>query len=119
MSFRCISKQPDLLGSDVYRQMIDGVPNAFLPVITHGISKSPRGTSHTVNVRSVAPSIRNVDGAVTSSDQFLMTTKFTALQHITDQATRAAIYDNHIAFLIASRDTNLAGELPLKPIELT
>lgn len=116
MTYRCISKQPDLLGSDVYRADLEDVPNAFLPMVTHSVSKSPRGTSHSVNVRSVNPSIRNVDGIVTSSDQFLMTTKFTSLQHITDDATRAAIYDNHIAFLIASRDTNLAGELPVQPV---
>ena len=119
MSLINLSKQTDLLGTDLYRNENPAVPLAYRQTITHSVAKSPSSLSHSVNVRSVAPVLKTVDGTVTSSDSFLMTTKFTALQHVVDDTLRAKIYDDHVAFLIASRNTNLNGGLPKTAVTIT
>lgn len=112
MSFINIAKQTDTLGSDRYRDEISGVPLAFRPTITHTIQQNGTGSSNSVIVRVSAPSLTVVNGITTSTDTFLATSKFTALQKITDDKTRAKAYDDHIRFLIATRGTNLNGQLP-------
>lgn len=119
MPLENLSKQTDLLGTDLYRVESPTVPLAYRQTISHSVTKSPSNQSHSVNVRSVAPVLKTIDGVVTSSDSFLMTTKFTALQHVVDDVLRAKIYDDHIAFLIASRTTNLNGGLPKTAVTIT
>lgn len=112
MSYINISKQTDTLGSDRYRDEVAGVPLAYRPNITHTVQQNGTGSSNSVIVRVSAPSLTVVNGITTSTDTFLATSKFTALQKITDDATRAKAYDDHIRFLIATRATNLDGQLP-------
>ena len=112
MSYINISKQTDTLGSDRYRDEISGVPLAYRPTITHTVQQNGTGSSNSVIVRVSAPSLVVANGITTSTDTFLATSKFTALQKITDDVTRAKAYDDHIRFLIATRATNLNGQLP-------
>lgn len=112
MSYINISKQTDTLGSDRYRDEVAGVPLAYRPTITHTIQQNGTGSSNSVVVRASAPSLITINGITTSTDTFLATSKFTALQKITDDVTRAKAYDDHIRFLIATRRTNLNGQLP-------
>jgi hypothetical protein len=112
MAYINIAKQTDTLGSDRYRDEITSVPLAYRPTITHTIQQNGSGSSNSVIVRASAPSLTVVNGITTSTDTFLATSKFTALQQITDNVTRAKAYDDHIRFLIATRATNLNGQLP-------
>lgn len=114
-----LSKQNDVIGTDKYRVNTAGVPNGFKPRIDMSCMPNPRGTSNTMTVRSEAPIVQEVDGVQTSSDMFLMTTKFTSLQHVTSDALRAEIFDNHLAFLQAAREDILQGRLPLNAYVFT
>lgn len=89
---------------------------AFRPVVEMTAVPNPRQTSNTMTVRSIHPLVVNVDGVTKSNDSFVMTTKFTSLQHVTNDTERAAIFDSHIAFLLAARASILEGRLPLVPM---
>lgn len=112
MSYIAISKQTDTIGTDRYRDEISGIPLAYRPTINHTVQPNNTGSSHSVIIRVNAPSVITKDGITTSNDAFLATSKFTALQKITDDATRAKAYDDHIRYLIATRTSNLDGQLP-------
>lgn len=113
-----LSKQTDALGVDQYRDNLAGVPMAYRPTISHSAALNPKGTSVSVQVRSTYPIVNEVNGVKTSTDQFLMQTKFTALQHVTNDTERAAIFDKHIEFLQAARASILEGRLPVAPVDL-
>lgn len=110
--FKYISKQTDALGNNRLRDEIPGIPLAFRQTINHTIQSNADGSSNSVLVRVAAPSLKVIDDVVTSTDTFLATSKFTALQKITDDTLRAKAYDDHIRYLIATRSSNLLGELP-------
>lgn len=110
--YKYISKQTDALGNDRLRDEVPGIPLAFRQTINHTVQSNSDGSSNSVLVRVAAPSVRVIDEIVTSTDTFLATSKFTALQKITDDTTRAKAYDDHIRYLIATRSSNLQGELP-------
>lgn len=112
MTYTVISKQTDALGTDRLRDDVSGIPLAFRQTINHTVQQNSNGSSNSVLVRVTAPSLKTVDGVVTSTDSFLATSKFTALQKITDDQLRAKAYDDHIRYLIATRATNLLGQLP-------
>lgn len=113
-----LSKQTDSLGVDQYRENVVGVPMAYRPTISHSAALNPKGTSVSIQVRSTYPIMNEVNGVKTSTDQFLMLTKFTALQNVTNDTERAAIFDKHIAFLQAARTSILEGRLPVAAVVL-
>lgn len=110
--FKHISKQTDVLGTDRLRDEIPEIPLAYRQTINHTVQSNSDGSSNSVLIRVAAPSLKVIDGIATSTDTFLATSKFTALQKITDDTLRAKAYDDHIRYLIATRSTNLQGELP-------
>lgn len=112
MSYIAISKQTDTIGTDRYRSEVSGIPLAYRQTITHTVQPNSTGSSNSVIIRVNAPSIIVKDGITTSNDAFLATSKFTALQKITDDEKRAKAYDDHIRYLIATRASNLDGQLP-------
>lgn len=114
MPFITLSKQADVVGSDRYRDEVAGTPLAYRESISHTVAANAAGTSNNVTVKVTAPSLVTVNGITTSTDSFLATAKFTSLQKITDDATRAKCYDDLIRFLIATRAANLDGQLPQK-----
>lgn len=112
MSYVNLSKQTDVTGTDKYRSEDSAIPMAYRPVVAHTITPNALGTSHSVTIKVTAPSVLTVNGVTTSTDTFIGSAKFTALQRITDDVTRAKAYDDLIRFMIATRETNLRGELP-------
>lgn len=112
MAYIAISKQTDTIGTDRHRDETPGVPLAFRQTITHTVQPNSTGSSNSVIIRVNAPSIIVKDGITMSTDAFLATSKFTALQKITDDEKRAKAYDDHIRYLIATRTSNLDGQLP-------
>lgn len=108
-----LSKQNDVVGVDKYRVNDLTIPAAYRPLIDFSCVTNPRGTSNTMTLRSEAPIVKTADGIVTSTDMFLMTTKFTSLQQVTSDALRAKIFDDHVAFLQKARADILEGRLPM------
>lgn len=111
-----LSKETDVIGTDKYRDNTPGIAMAYRPTTFHTVSESSNGKNHPVTVKTNSPVIQTVAGVSVSDDAFLMVTKFSALQHIENDVQRAKTYDDHVAFLVASRDTNLYGTLPKVPI---
>lgn len=113
---KILSKDNDLLGTDLYRDDNKAIPMAFRPTITHSVNKSASGTNNQVTVKSLHPVLVAIAGVTTADDSFLVVTKFSALQHIVNDDERAAAFDNHVKFLIKARQAILDGELPDAPV---
>lgn len=118
MTLSIVSKQNDIYGIDKYRFNDNSIPVAYRHSIEMQVAENPRKTSNTVTVRSVTPIVKVIDGSSVSTDSFVATTKFTALQQVTSATQRAACLDKHIAFLQKARDDILEGRLPLTPVTL-
>lgn len=118
MSLTILSKQTDALGTDVYRSTDSTIPMAFRPSVEMSAALNPKKTSVSMTVKSLYPLVNTVDGVPVSQNQFLMVTKFTALQHVVNDTERAKIFDDHIAFLEAARSAILEGRLPTTAITL-
>ena len=112
MPYIYLSKETDTIGVNRLRDELPGVPMAYRPTVTHTVQANASGSSNSVLVRAAVPVVTTVAGVVSSVDTFLATSKFTSLQKITNDAERAKAYDDHIRFLIATRSTNLLGQLP-------
>lgn len=112
MSYIYLSKQTDTVGIDRLRDETPGTPLAFRPTVTHTVQANASGSSNSVLVRVAVPCVLTVEGVTTAADTFLATSKFTSLQKITNDAERAKAYDDHIRYLIATRESNLLGQLP-------
>mgnify|MGYP001040302262 CR=1 FL=1 len=116
MSYIYLSKQTDTVGIDRLRDEISGTPLAYRPTVTHTVQANASGSSNSVLVRVAVPCVLTVDGVTSATDTFLATSKFTSLQKITNDAERAKAYDDHIRYLIATRGSNLLGQLPNTPL---
>lgn len=111
-----LSKDTDLLGTDRYRDSDKTIPMAFRATIDMTVNPNASNTNNQVTIKSVQPVVNTVQGVVTSKDSFLMVTKFSSLQHITNDAERERIFDNHLRFLIASKQSILDGQLPSQAV---
>lgn len=118
MPLLILSKDNDLLGTDKYRDTTKTIPMAFRATIDMSVNQNSTATNNNVSVRSVHPVVKDISGVTTSSDSFLAVTKFSSLQHITNDVERAACFDNHVAFLLAARSSILDGQLPDEPVVL-
>lgn len=118
MPLLILSKDNDLLGTDKYRDTTKTIPMAYRATIDMSVNQNSTATNNNVTVRSVNPVVKEVAGVTTSQDSFLMVTKFSSLQHITNDTERAACFDKHVAFLLAARASILDGQLPDAPIVL-
>lgn len=116
---KILSKDTDLIGTDKYRDDTKSIPLAFRHTVDMSVNPNASGTNNMVTVKSNLPLVVTVDGRSQSSDSFLMTTKFSALQHVTDDAARASIFDKHIEFLTKSKAAILDGQLPDNAIVMT
>ena len=112
MPLLILSKDTDLLGTDRYRDSDKAIPMAFRATIDMTVNPNSSGTNNQVTVKSVQPVINTVDGIATSKDSFLVVTKFSSLQHITNDAERERVFDNHLRFLISAKQSILDGQLP-------
>lgn len=112
MSYIHLSKQTDTVGVDRLRDEKSGTPLAYRPTVTHTVQPNASGSSNSVLVRVSVPCVLTVDGVTTATDTFLASSKFTSLQKITNDEERAQAYDDHIRYLIATRESNLLGQLP-------
>lgn len=117
-----ISKQNDQLGTDTYRVEDANVPTGFRETTKLTIAESTRkpspgaAASRNSTVVTERPIVRTVDGLTISTDKFVVNTKFTALQHITEPTARRAAFRNHIAFLIESETAIIEGNLPVSAV---
>lgn len=118
MTIQILSKDNDLLGTDIYRESDKTNPMAFRPTIVMSVNPNTSGSNHNVAVKTSVPVVKDVAGVVTSSDSFLMVTKFSALQHISNDVERAKCFDDHIKFLGKARTAILDGQLPDAPINM-
>lgn len=106
------SKDNSIYGEDIYRNRNVLVPRAFQPTISHSVSINKQGTNANVTVRSDDFVVVEVDGRQLSTDRFILSTKFTALQAVTAPEVRERIFDTHIAALVAAKQQILSGVLP-------
>lgn len=106
------SKDNSVYGEDVYRDRSVLVPRAFQPTLTHSVSINKTGTNANVTIRSDDYVVVDVDGRQLSTDRFILSTKFTALQAVTAVEVRERIFDTHIAALVAAKQQILNGTLP-------
>lgn len=112
MALAIESKQQSLLGVDVYRDKSIAVPRAYQPTVTLTAASNAAGTNVNMTVRSDDYVVANVDGRQLQTDRFICTTKFGALQAVSAEVERARIFDTHVAFLIAARESIITGKLP-------
>lgn len=110
---KIISKQQDLFGTDVYRLEDTSKPYAYRPTSEHTVNQNPNKSNNMTTVRTVVPVLTKVDGVTLASNSFSATTKFTALQQITNDVERVLAFDEHIKFLQAARADILEGRLPV------
>lgn len=115
-TFKSISKDVDVIGTDKYRVEDLTIPQAYRASTQMSISVNKVSTNNNVTIRDVTPVVNVIDGKHMSSDSFIMTTKFTSLQHITNDVEREATFDRHMAVLVAAKAAILKGELPSTPI---
>lgn len=113
-----LSKDTDLLGTDRYRDSDKAIPMAFRATIDMTVNPNSSNTNNQVTIKSVQPVVNTVEGVTTSKDSFLMVTKFSSLQHITNEAERERVFDNHLRFLIASKQSILDGQLPSTAVDI-
>lgn len=119
MALTIESKQQSLLGTDQYRNKAVAVPRAYQPTVVLTASANAAGTNVNMTVRSDDYVVANVDGRQLQTDRFICTTKFGALQAVTAEVERARIFDTHVAFLIAARESIIAGKLPDNALTVT
>lgn len=117
-----ISKQNDQLGTDTYRVEDANIPTGFRETTKLTVAESTRkpnpgaAVSRNSSVITERPVVRTVDGLTVSTDKFVVTSKFTALQHITEATARKAAFRNHVAFLIESETAIIEGNLPINAV---
>lgn len=116
MALLILSKDNDLFGTDRYRDNNKTVPMAHRATIDMSVNPNASGTNNQVTIKSLEPVIRTIDGVVSSDDSFLVVTKFSSLQHITNDAERERAFDNHLRFLITGKQAILDGQLPDAPV---
>lgn len=119
---KILSKDNDLIGTDTYRDDTKAIPLAYRHTIAMSINPNASGSNNMVTVKSVRPVvITAADGKVSSSDSFLGTFKFSALQHVTNDVERALCYDKLLEFLKlpAVRTAILDGQLTDEPVTFT
>lgn len=116
MSIKILSKDNDLIGTDKYRDDAKVLPMAYRPTIDNSVTQNAKGTNNSVTIKSVTPVVVTANGVTSSADSFLMVTKFSSLQHITNDAEREQCYDDHVRMLILNRSANLYGQLPDVPV---
>lgn len=119
MTIKILSKDNDLVGTDKYRDDTKSVPLAYRHTIDMSVNPNASGTNNMVTVKSTLPVPAIVDGRATSNDAFTVSTKFSSLQHITNDVERAAVLTKHIEFLTKAKDAMLDGQLPDEPIVMT
>lgn len=119
MPLAILSKDNDLLGTDKYRETDKTVPMAYRPTVEMSVNANASGTNNNVTVKSTFPVVTTVNGVTTSKDSFLMVSKFSSLQHITNDVERAKAFDDHIKFLGKARASILDGQLPDAPVVMT
>lgn len=118
---KIISKDNDILGTDKYRDDDATIPLAYRQTMELSVSPNASGTNHNVSLKTVVPVVNTIDGVTVSNDSFLAVTKFSALQHITNDTERAAAYDKHVAFLSNAevREAFLNGQLTDEPVTIS
>lgn len=112
-TYSYIVKDNDLFGQDMLRAAITGRPLAFQPTVTHTNRQSANKLNHNQTVESVVPQVRLVDGLAVSTDAYKATFKFSALQHIVNDADANLAIDALLAYITANRAVIIAGTKPL------
>lgn len=108
-SYTAVSLAETTLGSSRYRDEASPVPAMYRPSLEYTVRENEPGTNRNCIVKSIFPLAIQVDGSWKAVSRFVMQTTFTALQSVTNDAERAAIFDSHIAFLTENRDKILKG----------
>lgn len=116
--YQYVVKDNDLFGTDLLREK-STKPVAFRPSITHVNRQSANKLNNNHTVESIVPVIRNVDGAQVSTDAYKATFKFSALQHISDEASADLAIDALLAYINANRASIKEGLKPLTANDLT
>lgn len=98
-------------GSDILKYP-GTVPMQFRGELTHTVSANADGSNHNVRIKAVMPVTRLVDGRVVSSDAFIASFSFTALQGVDEPLLRAETVDELIAHLTKHKADILNGVLP-------
>lgn len=115
MSITAYSISAGPLGTSIYQFDSVSAPAQFMPTITVSATQNSSGTNTNVTIGSEYPIISVVDGVNVAANRFKMTTVFTALRSIQNDAERARLFNEHVAYLTANRAKILAGSA--RPVE--
>lgn len=99
----------DLYGQNVLRADVPGLAVAFRPTITHTNRLSANKANSNQTVEVVYPIVSTLEGRPVSTDSWKATFKFSALQHIIDDATANEVIDTLIAYVNAHREAIIEG----------
>lgn len=117
-NFNIIVKDNDIFGRDLYRASLRGVPLGFQPTVEHVVRQSANKNNNNVTVEAISPIVRLVDGLAVSTDAYKASFKFTALQHVEDDAAADLVIDATLAYINAHRAVIKAGLKPTTPTTL-
>lgn len=112
-TYGIVQKDNDQLGTDIWRSKDSQIPMAFRPTIVHTSRASANGNNLNQTIEAQVPLVRMVDGLAVSSDSFKATFKFSALQHVVNDAERKEAFDALVSYLTANKDDIIQGRKPL------
>lgn len=115
INFGIIVKDNDIFGRDLYRASLVGVPKGFQPTLEHVVRQSANKNNNNVTVEAISPIVRLVDGLAVSTDAYKASFKFTALQHVEDDAAADLVIDSTLAYINMHRAVIKAGLKPTNP----
>lgn len=114
-----IQKDNDQLGTDIYRSKDLTIPMAYRPSIVHTSRVSANGNNLNQTVEAQVPLVRLVDGLTVSSDAFKASFKFSALQHVVNDAEREECFDALLTYLTVNKDDIINGRKPIGSADIS
>lgn len=116
MALSVWSQSTSPLGRSIYRFVGVSAPAQFVPTLNYEARMNGPGTNTWVKIDSRYPILATVDGIVTETDNFRMTTEFSCLQNIIAQTERERLFDEHARFLLANRLGIINGNVTTAPV---
>lgn len=117
--YKYVVKDNDLFGADILRQSDSTLPLAYRPTVEHTNRQSANKLNHNQTVNSIVPVTQTIDGLLVSNNSYKATFKFSALQHISDDAKANQAIDALLAYINTNRATIIEGSKPLAATDLT
>lgn len=114
-----IQKDNDQLGTDIYRSKDLTIPMAYRPSIVHTSRMSANGNNLNQTIETQVPLVRLVDGLTVSSDAFKASFKFSALQHVVNDAEREECFDALLKYLTVNKADIINGRKPIGSADIS